>query len=280
MKTITLSAPAKTNLSLRILSKRDDGFHEIDTLMVKLPGLADQITISLAEEFSFECSDPELPQDHGNLVIKSLNYYKSEIKENFNCSILLIKNIPHGAGLGGGSSDAAATLIGLNQLFDYRLNPQELSQLASELGSDIPFFLTAGAARCTGRGEMIAAVSSPPALPILLLKPAFSVATPDAYKRWKQSFEISSVDYKPQKVSGISLVNDLERPVFEKHRFLAELKQWLLGRSEVAAAMLSGSGSTVFAILHDLADAEKVAKAARDELDPTLWHWAGMTEEI
>ena len=93
----------------------------------------------------------------------------------------------------------------------------------------------------------------------------------------KQSLQIPGVHYEPQQIQGILLANDLERPVFAKHRFLAELKQWLLDRRETAAALMSGSGSTVFAILHDGADATALAKSARDELDPGLWHWSGKT---
>jgi 4-diphosphocytidyl-2-C-methyl-D-erythritol kinase len=115
-------------------------------------------------------------------------------------------------------------------------------------------------------------------MPVLLLKPSFSVPTSDAYGRWKQSSGLPGVRYAAQEVGNISLSNDLERPVFEKHRFLAELKQWLLARVETEGALMSGSGSTVFAVLHDGADAETLAKSARHELDPGLWHWAGRTE--
>ncbi len=278
MKTFALQAPAKLNLSLRVLGKRDDGFHKIDTLMVKLPGLADELEFCEGTDFSFTCDDPSVPGDDGNLVVKAAKAYEAATGVCCRCSISLRKTIPHGAGMGGGSSDAAATLLGLNRLHDHLLGVETMHQLAASLGSDIPFFLTAGAARCTGRGEIIEPVPSPPALPILLLKPSFGVATPDAYSKWKQSFQIPGIHYEPQQIQGILLANDLERPVFAKHRFLAELKQWLLDRRETAAALMSGSGSTVFAILHDGADATALAKSAQDELDPGLWHWAGLTE--
>jgi 4-diphosphocytidyl-2-C-methyl-D-erythritol kinase len=191
---------------------------------------------------------------------------------------LLKKTIPHGAGLGGGSSDAAMTLLGLNRLNNFKLSVDSMHELAASLGSDIPFFLTTGASRCTGRGEKIEPVPSPPPMAVLLLKPSFNVPTPDAYGRWQQSLELPGVRYAAHEIDGFSLSNDLERPVFAKHRFLAELKQWLLARRETAAALMSGSGSTVFAVLNDGADAETLAKSARDELDPGLWHWAGRTE--
>jgi len=278
MSTFTLQAPAKLNLSLRVLGRRDDGFHEIDTLMVKLPGLADQLEFSRADDFSFICNDPSVPGDDRNLVVKAAKAYEAATGVRCRCAISLKKIIPHGAGLGGGSSDAAMTLLGLNRLHDYKLGVDQLHELAASLGSDIPFFLTTGASRCTGRGEKIEPAPSPPVMPVLLLKPSFPVPTPDAYGRWEQSLELPGIDYSEQKIHGLSLVNDLERPVFEKHRFLAELKQWLLERQETAAVMMSGSGSTVFTILKDGADGDSLAKCARHELDHGLWHWAGSTE--
>ena len=279
MKLLTLQAPAKLNLSLRILNKRADGFHEIDTLMVKLSGLADVIEFHEADHFSLSCDDPSIPCDERNLVIKAKILYESIVCVDKKIKIILRKNIPHGAGLGGGSSDAAATLLGLNQLSGTKINDEQLIEMAASLGSDIPFFMSAGAARCSGRGEIIHSIPAGPALPVLLLKPSFSVETPDAYRRWERSIEIKSVNYKAQELEGLLLANDLERPVFEKHRFLAEVKQWLLSRDETAAALMSGSGSTVFAILHDIHDAAALVKAARDELDPHFWCWSGTTED-
>ncbi|MEO7101009.1 MAG: 4-(cytidine 5'-diphospho)-2-C-methyl-D-erythritol kinase [Luteolibacter sp.] len=278
MSHLTLPAPAKLNLSLRVLGKRVDGFHEIDTLMVKLPGLADQIEFRASDTFSFECNDPSVPGDESNLVVKAVKAYEAATGISCNHSITLKKVIPHGAGLGGGSSDAAATLHGLNQLHGYALAVDPLREIAAKLGSDIPFFMASGAARCTGRGEKIEQVPPPPGLRILLLKPSFGVSTPDAYGRWKTSHELPGISYSEQTAADISLGNDLERPVFQKHQFLAELKQWLLARRETTAALMSGSGSTVFAVLQDDADAEALAKAARFELDPGLWHWSGTTE--
>ncbi len=277
MNSLTLNAPAKLNLSLRVLGKREDGFHEIDTLMVKLPRLCDQLEFREATEFSFQCDDPSVPSDEQNLVVRAVRAYESAIGSACKCGISLKKQIPHGAGLAGGSSDAATTLLGLNRLHEFKLGVTALHDLAASLGSDIPFFLTEGASRGTGRGEKVEAVPPPPAMRVLLLKPEFEASTPDAYRRWEQSFEIPSVSYEPQIHNGLTLVNDLERPVFEKHRFLAELKQWLLERRETYAALMSGSGSTVFAVLHDDADPVSLAHSARLELDPGLWSWSGMT---
>lgn len=278
MSTLQLTAPAKINLSLRVLSKREDGFHEIDTTMVRLPGLADRLDFTEGDGFAFSCSDPTLSNGEDNLVVKAVRAYEAASGSTCRYSIHLTKGIPHGAGLAGGSSDAAHTLIGLEQLHGGMLGPRKLAETAATLGSDIPFFLSPGAGRCTGRGEHIETVPTPAPLRVLLLKPWFGVSTPDAYRRWSESNELPGVHYGEQRVAGALLVNDLERPVFGKHRFLAELKTWLLARDEVAAALLCGSGSTLFAVLRDGADAEGLAKSARHELDPGLWHWAGLTE--
>ncbi len=276
MTAFSLAAPAKLNLSLRVVARRDDGFHEIDTLMVKLAGLADTIEFADADGFQFHCDDDEIPCDDSNLVVKAVRAYEAASGIPCRCAISLTKKIPHGAGLAGGSSDAATTLLGLNRMHGYPLGVDALHEIATRLGSDIPFFLTNGAARCTGRGEKIQPVPPPPAVPVLLLKPSFAVATPDAYRRWQSSSEISGIHYAPQKINGLNLFNDLERPVFEKHRFLAELKNWLMDRHETSAALMSGSGATVFAILKDADDASSLAAAARVELDPTLWSWTGV----
>jgi 4-diphosphocytidyl-2-C-methyl-D-erythritol kinase len=275
MSTLTTHAPAKLNLSLRVLGKRSDGFHEIDTLMVKLPGLADHLEFRPNAGFSFSCNDPNVPGDAQTLVVKAVRAYEAAAGIPCSYAITLRKSIPSGAGLGGGSSDAAATLLGLDQLHAGQLGAARLHELAGVLGCDIPFFLTPGAARCTGRGEIIETLPAPPRMRILLLKPAFDVPTPDAYSRWSDSRELPGVRYAAQEIAGIPMVNDLERPVFGKHRVLAELKQWLLERRETTAALLCGSGSTVFAVLREEADPNALAKCARYELDPELWHWSG-----
>ena len=272
---LVIDAPAKLNLSLRVLRKRDDGFHELDTLMVRLPGLCDQLSFTPAEEDAFSCNDPGVPVDGSNLVLKALAAYRAASGFTQPLAIHLEKRVPHGAGLGGGSSDAAATLSAVDRLNGDALGTERLMEIAATIGSDIPFFLGPPAARATGRGEKIEAAGEPPELPVLLLKPNFGVATPDAYKRWSASKELPGISYAPQVFPWGELVNDLERPVFEKHLFLAEAKAWLLGRPEVAGALMSGSGSTIFAVLKADEPATALIDAARAELDPTLWAWQG-----
>ncbi|MCP5534452.1 MAG: 4-(cytidine 5'-diphospho)-2-C-methyl-D-erythritol kinase [Akkermansiaceae bacterium] len=275
MSRLETSAPAKINLSLRVLGKRDDGFHELDTWMVTLPGLADRLTLEDADCFSFTCDDPALPTGEGNLVVKALRAFESAAGISWNGRIHLEKRIPHGAGLGGGSSDAAALLMALNDLAESPLPHDRLVETAASIGSDIPFFLGGGSTRCRGRGEVLEDAPAAPGWRLLLLKPSFAVATPDAYGRWASASPLPGISHGPQTHDGVELVNDLEVPVFGKHRFLAELKQWLLDRSEVSAALMCGSGSTVFAVLRDGTDGEHLARCARQELDPGLWHWCG-----
>ncbi|MBK1883396.1 4-(cytidine 5'-diphospho)-2-C-methyl-D-erythritol kinase [Luteolibacter pohnpeiensis] len=268
-------APAKINLSLRVLGKRTDGFHEIDTLMVRLPGLCDSLVFEESERFSFSCDDPSVPSDESNLVVKAVRAFESATGTTCKFHISLSKVIPHGAGLAGGSSDAATTLSALNELHGNPLDQAALSGIAASLGSDIPFFLGNGAARCTGRGEIITPVPSIPPIQLLLLKPTFAVSTPDAYGRWHDAKPLPGISHDPVTFPWGQMVNDLELPVFRKHRFLAEMKQWLLDRG--LSALMSGSGSTIFAILDQADDAEKHIAAARDQLDPTLWSWTGAT---
>lgn len=272
-----LDAPAKLNLSLRVVRRRDDGFHEIDSVMTRLDGLADRLEIERSDADRFECDAPGVPADGSNLVLRALECFRKETGLGDAVSVKLEKRVPHGAGLGGGSSDAAAMLSGLNELFDAGLDRPALRVLGARLGSDIPFFLGPPVARVGGRGEVIEKGPALPSLRVLLLKPGFGVSTPDAYGRWLDSQELPEVDYAPQAGRWGELVNDLERPVFEKHLFLAEVKEWLRSQNGVEAALMSGSGSTMFAVVAEEADVTGLIAGAREALDPTLWAWTGRT---
>jgi len=273
MQAMQVFAPAKINLSLRLLSRRSDGFHEIETLIAPI-SLCDEIKIdktNSAKEIEFHCDDPSVPMDDGNLVVRAANLFFAATNLQPEISIELKKRIPHGAGLGGGSSDAATTLLALNQLFETNLARDELARLGSAIGSDVPFFIFESAALCRGRGELVAPTKMPEAVSLLLLKPDFTVPTAWAYSRWQDSQEIPGVTYAAQEFLGQTFVNDLERPVFEKFVFLAQFKMWLLRQPEVGAALMSGSGSTVFAVMRPHVDVDLVAKRARAEVDPELW---------
>jgi 4-diphosphocytidyl-2-C-methyl-D-erythritol kinase len=264
-------APAKINLSLKILSRRNDGFHELDTLIAPI-SLYDELRIDKGRHgITFRCDDPSVPQGDDNLAVRAAKAFFKTTKIEPAISVELKKKIPHGAGLGGGSSDAASVLLALNELFETKLSREALTAMAEPIGSDVPFFLFRSAALCKGQGEMVSPVKLKRQFSILLLKPAFAVSTSWAYSRWQGSREISEIRYEAQEFAAQAFVNDLERPVFEKFVFLAQLKMWLLSQSKVGAALMSGSGSTMFAVMRANADADSVAKRAKGALDPELW---------
>ena len=269
-----IDAPAKINLSLRVLGKRGDGFHEIETTIAPLT-LADRLIFSHATKgIEFTCNEPTVPKGTDNLVVLAAMSFFGAARRDAALRIHLEKRIPHGAGLGGGSSDAAATLLALNR--ENELTPDQIGELGAALGSDVPVFLQNSAAICRGRGELVEPTTIPK-LPILLLKPEFGVPTPWAYARWAASVELGEFNYQPQTFLGLIFVNDLERPVFEKYVFLGQMKMWLLEQPEVAVALMSGSGSTMFVVLHDASGADSLAQRAREALDPKLWTFACAT---
>jgi 4-diphosphocytidyl-2-C-methyl-D-erythritol kinase len=266
-------APAKINLSLRVLGRRSDGFHEIETFIAPI-SLCDDIKIeqrSGKQKIAFRCDDPSLPKGDDNIVMRAANIFFKKTNITSGVSIVLKKTIPHGAGLGGGSSDAASTLLALNELFEANLPREALAKMAEMIGSDVPFFIFQSAAVCKGGGELVSPIRLREQLSVLLLKPEFGVPTQWAYSRWRDSHEIPGVLYGGQQFTQESFVNDLERPVFEKFIFLAQLKMWLLNQPEVGAALMSGSGSTVFAVVRDHVDVDRLATRAKGEMDPELW---------
>jgi 4-diphosphocytidyl-2-C-methyl-D-erythritol kinase len=266
-------APAKINLSLKILGRRSDGFHEIETVITPI-SLYDEIKVekrSGKTGIVFRCDVHSVPQGDDNLVVRAAKAFVAEAKIDAAISIELHKKIPHGAGLGGGSSDAASTLLALNQLFETNLSREALSKIAETIGSDIPFFIFQSAALCKGRGELVTPLKLRQRLSLLLVKPGFVVSTSWAYHHWQASREIPRVSYATQEFGGQTFVNDLERPAFEKFAFLAQLKMWLLKQPEVGVALMSGSGSATFAVLREHAEADRIAERAKAELDPELW---------
>ncbi len=273
---MTVFAPAKLNFSLHILGKREDGFHELETLMVPVAGLCDRLEINRSESFELETGSAEVGPVEDNLVTRALRLFEKSTGRRCPYHIKLEKRIPSGAGLGGGSSDAAAVLRALNDVEKVDFSDAELEEMAVLLGSDVPFFLRESPCWCRGMGEVLEETTLL-AQEVVLLKPAFSVNTVDAYRRWSESTNLSGVSYDPQRVDDLRMVNDLERPAFARFPFLAELKMWLLDRHEVKGAMMSGSGATVFAILKEGVRATDLVADAKKELDPKLWWWAGST---
>ena len=267
-----LRAPAKVNLSLRILGRRPDGFHNLESLVVPI-SLADEISVEtgIGQGVRVHCDDPAVPQDDSNLAAVAARQFHSHTGIRFDARIGIKKRIPSGAGLGGGSSDAAAVLVALDSIFETHLGSDGLERIASNIGSDVPFFIRRVPAWMRGRGEDIEPAEWPGQLALVLLKPPFGVETPWAYKNFAGSVELPGVDYRPQHWRGIEFVNDLERPAFEKFTLLPVMKAWLRAQPECHAALMSGSGSTMFAACEDRDAAQAVATRALEHFGRPLW---------
>lgn len=267
-----MRAPAKVNLQLRVQGRRADGFHEIETLIVPV-SLADEITVETfpGGALKVSCDDPNVPEGANNLAATAAREYSRDTGLRFGAHIEIRKSIPMGAGLAGGSSDAAAVLIALDAIFETRLGVQKLEELAAKLGSDVPFFIRGLPAMCRGRGEIVQPFNVPEKLRLLLLKPPFGVETPWAYNAWAESRSLPGRIEDEQDLGWIKVFNSLERPVFEKFLVLPVLKDWLKQQPEVRAAAMSGSGSTVFAVLSEGASGPVLQERVKAKFGATLW---------
>lgn len=270
-RSCSVLAPAKINLWLRVLSRRADGFHALETRLAPLD-LCDRLSLMTnkdleAGRIEFSCDDLSVPCDESNLVVMAVRALEKSTGPLPGMRLHLEKRIPHGAGLGGGSSDAAAALRLVQGMFCQDLQAEVLHAAAAGVGSDVPFFLLGGVADAWGRGEQLAAVPEFSATPrVLLVKLPFGIATPWAYRQWKESQEVPGLAYAPQLTDFGPLQNDLERPVFEKYQVLGHLKAALQNTPGVTAALMSGSGSTVFALLEENADLGALTAAIVEEV--------------
>lgn len=273
----THTAPAKINLSLRIRGKREDGYHEIDTIMAKLD-LADELVFQNSRTTTLLSEDTTLPTDESNLIIKAIREFEKSYGRKAKQKITLTKRIPIAAGLGGGSSDAAATLLAVNERLGTQYDPEELRAMAAAVGSDVAFFMNPVISRCTGRGEQVRPLGNFAAWtsPIVLLKPQFGASTALIYKALEGARKQRGFNYDYQTVNGLRMINDLERPAFAKFPFLGLLKNWMLERPGVTAALMSGSGSCMFALTQTLEQAQQLAADALAEVDPTLFTYCGV----
>jgi 4-diphosphocytidyl-2-C-methyl-D-erythritol kinase len=232
-----LRAFAKINLELRILGRRQDGYHEVQTVLQTIDWY-DEIHVSRAERFEF--FGPGTPEDETNLVVRAVRAYERLSKSPAPVRIGLMKNIPIGRGLGGGSSDAATTLMGLQRLFKRALDPAEVFEELRQLGSDVPFFTIGGKAEGTGRGDEVGRLDDETDYWLVLADPGLSISTAEAYS-WL------TMPDKSNNIEGFRADsrNDFELPVFKRYPELAEIKHELLKLGAWQSA-LSGSGSTVF----------------------------------
>jgi 4-diphosphocytidyl-2-C-methyl-D-erythritol kinase len=269
---VEVRAPAKVNLFLEILAKRPDGYHEIATLLVAV-SLFD--TLEFMEEVSgkilLQCDHPELGIGPENLICKAAELLKKHCKVANGARIRLRKRIPLAAGLAGGSSDAAATLAGLNELWQLGLSTADLAKLGAEIGSDVAFFFAGGAGWCTGRGEIVTPLKIGRPLDLLLVCPDVGLATADVYRRVAIPAKPRSGDEIRQAVeagdvnkSGRQLHNRLQ-PAAEQLSSQVVLLQASLNKLGPAGAMMSGSGSSLFALCRDRWEALRIARGLRKQ---------------
>ena len=261
---LNLRAPAKINWFLLVLARRKDGYHDINSLM-QYVSLYDDLLFYSASSLQVIC-DSEIPPED-NLVYKAASLLQKYASCRKGIKIILHKNIPTSAGLGGGSSDAASTLLGLNTLWGLGLKKRELAAMGLEIGSDVPFFLNGPSALIQGRGEGITHMDFDSSMTLLLVKPPVSVSTAWAYKSVKKLTK-KTIDIKlfcrafdERDFGSLSnmLKNDLEKIVVKEYPVVGKIKNGLLEQGSVLSAM-SGSGPTVFGVFESTANASSAAR--------------------
>jgi len=283
--TLEKSSPCKVNLLLNILGRRPDGFHELETVFHPV-NLCDQITFTQGGGgIQLTCSDPALPTDGGNLVHRAGSAFLQTAGINEGVRIHLEKKIPLAAGLGGGSGNAATTLLGLNELFGKPLSAGRLDEIAATLGSDVNFFLQSKPALATGRGEKVQSLDSFTALrgaAFLLIHPGFGISTAWAYqnlsrfpaalngKAGRAARLIESLRGNDLTAATREFYNSLEAPALDKYPVLALFQEFLRANGD-AGTLMSGSGSTTFAIVRSPKDAETLREKFLAKFGQSNW---------
>ncbi len=282
---LTRPSPCKVNLLLNILGRRADGFHELETVLQPV-AVADELSFARGSSgVRLTCSDPALPVDAGNLVHRAATAFLSRAQIREGVVIHLEKRVPLAAGLGGGSSNAAHTLLGLNELFGQPLKPETVAELATALGSDVPFFLQDKPALATGRGEITRPLGPFPALRgvfILLIHPGFGISTPWAYRELARF--PAALQGRPGRAQHLvqrlqsgdiasavpEFYNALEAPALEKYPVL-RLYQEFLRQHGALAALMSGSGSTTFALTAGREQTERLREVFQEKFGAAGW---------
>ncbi len=264
------SAPAKINLFLRVLRKRPDGYHDIVSLMQKITIFDELIFTPRPRGIVLQCPNSDLPVSEDNLVIRAAKTIFSHTGYSSGVEIILTKNIPVAAGLGGGSSDAATTLLTLNEMCRLGLEKTELMKMGAKLGADIPFFIFGNSAFATGIGDELEAWENPLKLNIVLINPCFSLPTKLVYESLNLRLTKERINYSIPRFLELSDIiremhNDLETASLRMHPGLMDIQQLLL-RHGALSAMMSGSGPTVFGIFSDENTAKKAAEVINDEV--------------
>ena len=278
-------SPCKVNLILNILGKRADGFHELETVMQPV-NICDEMTFERAgTSLQLTCSNPELPCDSKNLVHRAATSFLAAAKVSDGVKIHLQKNLPLAGGIGGGSANAAVTFTALNQLFGAPLPLEKLHELAAALGSDVPFFLYDQPALATGRGEKVQTLENFPALKgkaFFLVHPGFGISTPWSYQNLARFPKdqngtagraqklVSLLQAGDLKAAAAEIYNSLEAPAFDKFPVLQLYKEFLREHG-ARVSLMSGSGSTTFAIVENLAAAENLAEKFKSQFGNNGW---------
>jgi 4-diphosphocytidyl-2-C-methyl-D-erythritol kinase len=264
---IAKASPAKVNLQLRVLRRREDGYHDILSLMQKI-SLSDEMTFSpRAGGIALNCPDSALPDDEGNIVYRAAAAFYARTGVPPGIEITIRKRIPIAAGLGGGSSNAATTLMALNELADHPLTREELMRTGAGLGADVPFFIFGNAAWASGIGDRL--VEAPPLPPLwfVLINPGFAVSTKMVYRELNLGLTNGSINYSIPRFYTVDdviggLTNDLEKVTLRQHPVLGHFKTLLL-ENGARGALMSGSGPTVFGVFADAKSALLAEKNLR-----------------
>jgi 4-diphosphocytidyl-2-C-methyl-D-erythritol kinase len=261
-----LLSPAKINLFLHIIGKRADGYHDLVTLMCCV-GLYDIISLDFeAKEISVACTRPLVPQDHTNLAYRAAKLFLDHINTKEGVRITIEKQIPIGAGLGGGSSNAATVMLGLNRFYGHPLSRETLIELGVVIGADVPFFIDQKPAIATGVGEILEPYSGLKPYTVIVVFPGFSVSTAEMFKnfnlRLTKCIEKTKLSFFKNKGFDIQrhLCNDFEKIAEEKYPEIAAIKNVLLNHGAIGALM-SGSGSAVYGLFRDRDSADKAYPA-------------------
>lgn len=269
---ISVKAPAKINLTLDVLAKRPDGYHEVEMVMTTVD-LADRVDLTLREDgqITLDCSASFVPDDIRNHAYKAAVLLKERYQVSQGVHLYIDKQIPVAAGLAGGSSDAAATLRGLNQLWGLQLSQDRLAELGAEIGSDVPFCVYGGTALAKGRGEQIVHLGTPAACWVILAKPPVGVSTADVYGQLRVD-EIVSHPPTGQMLKAIeeqnfslmcqSLGNVLENVTLDMQPQVRQIKDLMIA-SGADGVLMSGSGPTVFALVQKEAKVHRIYNALR-----------------
>lgn len=270
---LTLPSFAKINWLLKVLGKRPDGFHELCTVFQTV-SLSDLIRFTPADDLSLTCSDPRIPLDGSNLIMRAAEALRARFAIAGGAAIHLEKRIPSPGGLGGGSSNAAVALIGLSRLWGLQCDRGELEAIGSELGSDVPFFFTGGTAVGTGRGEIVAPLPDAVAEFLMIVTPDEAVSTSEAFSRLdaggltnsdpKRILQICRFDAESPDLRHSALENDFETSVFAAHPEIGRVKEALL-KLGASKALMSGSGASVFAIFDKQETRQTAIKALEIE---------------